>query len=277
LYPPPACGRGRGWASSACIKRNASTLDKTNHIGYTPRPDREQARPASPSLLWRLVHRANANATGAGCGFKVGRYPQSPWPGTYRASTGSWLPSASSRCEQRPARTRAATPVPGHDRHKWLCRTSSAHPATRTPAEHDALPAAPVQAPHRSRDHPNCPNTAPPRLQIQQGRRPLPPARSPRAQSRGPFVSSEVETQRPTCRASNRAGFTQRRGGEGRRRDAALFLPNHNVQSRCAAVRHTRPLRALCSPPRLRAKPLIHSAPTPPQTKKAPGLPDAPF
>jgi len=147
---PPACGRGRGWASNATTKRSASTLDKTNHIGYTPRPDREQARPASPSLLWRLVHRANANATGAGCGFKAGRYPKVLGQAHYRASTGSWLPSASSRCEQRPARTRAATPVPGHDRHEMaapdlFCPSGHSHlRGTRRPPRSASAGAAPV-------------------------------------------------------------------------------------------------------------------------------------
>ena len=127
-----------------------TTLDKTNHIGYTPRPDREQARPASPSLLWPEAKCRGPTRPVRAAGSRWGGTPKVLGQAHYRASTGSWLPSASSRCEQRPARMRAATPVPGHDRHEMaapdlFCPSGHSHPGgTRRPPRSASAGAAPV-------------------------------------------------------------------------------------------------------------------------------------
>jgi len=192
----------------------------------------------------------------------------SRWGGTpkvlgqahYRASTGSWLPSASSRCEQRPARMRAATPVPGHDRQ--IGCAGPLLPIRPLAPRRNTTP-SPQRQCRRRTGRAITPSAHPPQRRAAKSNKaeePLPPARSPRAQSRGPFVPTEaegtvrVERSRDTVphtprQQSSRFHAETRRRRETQRCRAApqALFQNHRAQSRCAAVPRPRPLRVSAS------------------------------
>jgi len=121
--------------------RTHKPLDRTNHIGYTPRPDRERAWPALPSLFRPLPHRKRPMRPVRAAGSRWGGAPRprsGNLPRQHRIMVRRALVESQTpwRCE-KPARTRAANPVLGHDRHKAapdlrFCPSGHSRPKQKT-------------------------------------------------------------------------------------------------------------------------------------------------